>query len=81
MNEQSCKARVVSMGTELHEKRGVVLDSFLWDDGWDNHSSLWDFHAGFPHGFTPVSDVAKTYGAGIGVWMSPWGGCVQPILH
>ena len=61
MNEESCKDRVVSLGTELHDKRGVQLDSFLWDDGWDNHSSLWDFHRGFPRGFTPVSEVAAKY--------------------
>jgi hypothetical protein len=74
MSEESCKARVEAFGAELHDKRRVHVDSFLWDDGWDNHSSLWEFHSGFPKGFTPVSDAASRFGAGIGVWMSPWGG-------
>jgi hypothetical protein len=58
----------------LKEKRGVTLDSFLFDDGWDNHHSLWKFNSGFPEGFTPVKQAAEKYGAEPGVWMSPWGG-------
>ncbi|MGA2964144.1 MAG: enterotoxin, partial [Candidatus Korobacteraceae bacterium] len=46
--------RISAFGRELTEKRGVKLDSFLFDDGWDNHSSLWKFNAGFPDGFTPL---------------------------
>ena len=30
-----------AFGEELNRKRGVVLDSFLFDDGWDNHGDLW----------------------------------------
>ena len=41
--------------TELHQKRGVKLDSFLFDDGWDDHASLWGFNSGFPNGFTPLT--------------------------
>jgi hypothetical protein len=33
--------RVNLFGHELTQKRGVKLDSFLFDDGWDNHKSLW----------------------------------------
>ena len=39
--------RINAFGRELHEKRGVKLDSFLFDDGWDKHDSLWKFNAGF----------------------------------
>jgi hypothetical protein len=70
--------RMNTFGRELHEKRGVTLDSALFDDGWDNHSSLWKFNQGFPDGFTPVRDAAKRYGFPIGVWMSPWGGYSKP---
>ena len=45
---------------ELTEKRGVKLDSFLFDDGWDKHESLWKFNSGFPDGFTPVKDAAES---------------------
>jgi hypothetical protein len=66
--------RVNTFGRELAQKRGVKLDSFLFDDGWDNHKSLWKFNDGFPNGFTPVKDAAEKFGADPGVWMSPWGG-------
>jgi hypothetical protein len=72
--------RVNTFGRELAQKRGVKLDSFLFDDGWDNHKSLWKFNDGFPDGFTPVRRAAEKYGADPGVWMSPWGGYSQPKL-
>lgn len=70
--------RINTFGRELHEKRGVTLDSFLFDDGWDNHSSLWKFNNGFPNGFKPVEEAAAKYGAAPGVWLSPWGGYDKP---
>jgi hypothetical protein len=70
--------RVNAFGLELTQKRGVKLDSFLFDDGWDNHKSLWKFNDGFPNGFTSVKQAAEKYGAGPGVWMSPWGGYATP---
>ena len=70
--------RVNAFGNELQQKRGVTLDSFLFDDGWDDHKSLWKFNSGFPRGFAPVKDAAKKYGAAPGVWMSPWGGYSKP---
>lgn len=70
--------RVNAFGTQLHEKRGVALDSFLFDDGWDNHASLWSFNGGFPDGFAKVREAAQKYGAEPGVWLSPWGGYDGP---
>jgi hypothetical protein len=63
-----------SFGSELVEKRGVRLDSFLFDDGWDDPHTLWSFGAGFPQGFAPLMAAAEKYGAEPGVWLSPWGG-------
>jgi len=63
-----------AFGLQLTTKRGVKLDSFLFDDGWDNHKSLWNFNSGFPDGFTLARRTAAQFNAGIGVWMSPWGG-------
>jgi hypothetical protein len=63
---------------ELHAKRGVTLDSFLFDDGWDNHKSLWNFNSGFPNGFTPVKAAAAKCNAAPGIWLSPWGGYDGP---
>jgi hypothetical protein len=70
--------RINAFGTELRKKRGVSLDSFLFDDGWDNHKSLWQFNAGFPNGFREVKQAAAAYATSPGVWMSPWGGYSKP---
>ena len=70
--------RIDAFGEELTRKRGVKLDSFLFDDGWDKHDSLWQFNSGFPDGFTPLKEAAEQYRAAPGVWMSPWGGYSKP---
>jgi hypothetical protein len=66
--------RVHAIGEELVRKRGVTMDSFLLDDGWDNTHSLWEFNPGFADGLTNIRKAAESYGFGIGVWLSPWGG-------
>ena len=70
--------RINTVGTELHVKRGVKLDSFLFDDGWDDRSGSWHFSKDFPHGFVPLREAAAQYGAAPGVWLSPWGGYGPP---
>jgi hypothetical protein len=77
-DEKLALDRVRAFGTELKEKRGVTMDSFLFDDGWDDHASLWSFNSGFPNGFVPIADATKKYGFAPGVWMSPWGGYSKP---
>ena len=66
--------RIHSFATQLVSQRGVRLDSFLMDDGWDDPNSLWGFDRGLPQGFTKAAQAAGKYHAGIGVWLSPWGG-------
>jgi len=61
-------------GKELIEKRKVVMDSFVPDDGWDNPASLWRFHEGFPNGFAGLQQRTQQYHSAIGAWLSPWGG-------
>ena len=77
-DEAAALAVIEAYGTELVRNRGVRLDSFLFDDGWDDPRTLWRFHAGFPRGFTPLREAAARYGAAPGVWMSPWGGYGDP---
>jgi hypothetical protein len=69
-----CVHAINRIGTELVLRRGVKLNSFLFDDGWDNNKTLWEFNSGFPDGFTPLDQAAAKYHAGVGVWLSPWGG-------
>lgn len=66
--------RMRAFGEELVRKRGVVMDSFLMDDGWDDTNSMWQFNSGLPDGFTSLRSIAQQYGIGLGVWLSPWGG-------
>lgn len=62
-----------AFGQELYKKRGVTLDSFLLDDGWDDHK-FWGFNSGFPHGFEAIKQATAKYDSKPGVWLSPWGG-------
>jgi len=73
-DEAAALDRVHAYGEELVRKRDVVLDSFLFDDGWDDTATLWRFNPGLPNGFDPVQAQAQKYGFNIGVWLSPWGG-------
>lgn len=64
-------------GKELVRKRNVTMDSFALDDGWDDTTSLWRFHEGFPNGFTPLQKVVEKYDSALGAWLSPFGGYGQ----
>ncbi|HED66365.1 MAG TPA: hypothetical protein ENJ09_12525 [Planctomycetes bacterium] len=77
-DESQALGVVRAFGEELVKKRGVRFDSFLFDDGWDDHGSVWGFHRGFPNGFGALGELARSYGAGPGVWLSPWGGYGKP---
>ena len=70
--------RINTFGEELSMKRGVKLDSFLFDDGWDDRSGSWNFSKDFPRGFVPLREAAAKYGAAPGMWLSPWGGYSKP---
>ena len=77
MDEAQCLDVMKQFGRELYEKRGVALDSFVFDDGWDDPKTLWKFHDGFPRGFKPHEAAAEKQDSAIGVWLSPWGGYGQ----
>ena len=77
-NEADALAVIDAFGTELVRRRGVVMNSFLFDDGWDEPKTLWGFHSGFPNGFAPLREASTRYGAAPGVWLSPWGGYGKP---
>ncbi len=69
--------RINAFGRELHEKRGVTLDSFMFDDGWDDLHGMWTIRKDFKNGFLPLKEAAAKYGTAPGVWLSPWGGYAQ----
>lgn len=74
MSEAQTLAVVAAWNQQLYTARGVRLDGFVWDDGWDDFNSLWGFHVGFPRGFSETNRRAANQQAGIGAWLSPWGG-------
>jgi len=76
-DEISALDRVHAFGEELVRKRRVTMNSFLFDDGWDDTHSIWQFNSRFPDKFTTIRAAAATYGFNIGVWLSPWGGYGQ----
>lgn len=69
--------RINAFGRELHDKRGVTLDSFMFDDGWDDLHGMWTIRKDFKDGFLPLKEAAAMYGTAPGVWLSPWGGYAQ----
>jgi hypothetical protein len=78
-NEAGALGVINAFGQELVVQRGVKMDSFMFDDGWDNDATLWQFdRTNFPHGFAPIRDAAAKYGAAPGLWLSPWGGYGDP---
>jgi hypothetical protein len=76
-DEAGAMDRVNEFGRHLVVERHVKLDSFLFDDGWDDPKTLWGFNSGFPDGFKKTGETAAKYNAGIGVWLSPWGGYAE----
>lgn len=73
--EAEALASMRAFREELWEKRGVFINSYLWDDGWDEWNSFWGFNSNFPKGFSNLSaEAKKVKGASIGCWLSPFGG-------
>ncbi len=73
-NEAESLDAINLFGAELVQKRGVKMQSFLFDDGWDDDRTLWNFHSGFPNGFTALRAATAKLNASVGVWLSPFGG-------
>lgn len=59
---------------EMIQKRKTPIDCFVIDDGWDDFNSLWDFHAGFPNGFSRIDKMLRGMKSGLGTWLGPVGG-------
>ena len=74
LNETNCLDVIRSFGERFIKPYGVVMDGLVFDDGWDDPKTLWQFNAGFPHEFTPLAEACRKYQAGLGVWLSPFGG-------
>ncbi|WP_145511109.1 alpha-amylase family protein [Yersinia kristensenii] len=76
--EQEVLERMDTYANELIKKRGVKLDGFLLDDGWDDRTGKWLFGPAFSEGFSAVKEKADSLHTSVGLWLSPWGGYNKP---
>lgn len=58
---------------KLFDPYGIGINSYVWDDGWDDYKE-WGFHGGFPNGFKEPAAVARQMCSGMGAWLGPRGG-------
>lgn len=73
--------RIDAIEEQLHTQRGVAVDSYVIDDGYDDYSAatggFWKYDGTkFPNGFTPVAARLADAGSHLGIWISPGGGYV-----
>ena len=73
MTEEGCLPILREWKKQLFDEYGVAPYAFVWDDGWDTYGE-WQFHAGFPQGFTNMDNIGRSMGAGQGAWLGPVGG-------
>jgi hypothetical protein len=78
LNETNCLEAIRLFGERFIQPYGVVMDAMVFDDGWDNPQTLWQFHRGFPNAFKPLADLCERYHTRLGVWLSPFGGYGEP---
>ena len=70
--------RMDAWNKKFIEPYNIELNSFVFDDGWDDLNHVWHFDpVKFPTGFAPEAELCKKYNSGIGVWMSPFGGYLE----
>jgi len=78
-DEAEALGRIEALTRELAVKRGVPVESFMFDDPWDNVSGtatdVWQFDPKRnPNEWKVMKEVAGKHGSSLGVWMSPQGG-------
>jgi hypothetical protein len=75
LDERNCLKAVDLFRKKLFEERGLKLDAFVLDDGWDELRSDWVLGAKqFPRGLSPITEALKSMGTKLGLWLGPIGG-------
>ncbi|MBC7186419.1 MAG: alpha-galactosidase [Calditrichaeota bacterium] len=75
MNEANVLRIIKDFQREMWQKRGIRLDAFVLDDGWDVYKSDWVLRPQeFPRGLRPLSQALDTMGTQLGIWLGPIGG-------
>jgi type 1 glutamine amidotransferase len=83
VNEKDMLAVIAAFSREMTENRGVSLDSYVLDDGWDDPKlGFWAVSNNkFPAGFTTLSDMLEKKHSRLGIWISPLGGYAERKLR
>ncbi|MCR4438760.1 MAG: alpha-galactosidase [candidate division KSB1 bacterium] len=75
MNEANVLRIIRDFQREMWQKRGIRLDAFVLDDGWDVYKSDWVVRPQeFPQGLKPISQALDSLGTDLGIWLGPIGG-------
>lgn len=76
VNAKDLMASIDDFHREMTVKRGVKIDSYVIDDGWDDATNtFWGVDPKkFPDGLAPVAAQLKRYDSHLGIWLSPLGG-------
>jgi hypothetical protein len=75
MNEANLMRIINDFKREMVEKRGLKLDAFVLDDGWDIYKSDWVLRKKeFPNGLDPIRKALNDMGTDLGIWFGPIGG-------
>jgi hypothetical protein len=75
MNGANLLRIIADFKREMFEKRGLKLDAFVLDDGWDIYKSDWVLRGNeFPDGLKPIVEALETMGTDLGMWFGPIGG-------
>ncbi|OGG03055.1 MAG: hypothetical protein A3F83_07040 [Candidatus Glassbacteria bacterium RIFCSPLOWO2_12_FULL_58_11] len=74
LNQENSLARIRSFKENLVDK-GIALNSFVLDEGWDKYTPFWEVNRKiFPGGLAPLSHELKNIGSALGLWLGPIGG-------
>lgn len=76
INEKDMLSRIGSFTEEMTLKRGVAMQSYVLDDGWDDfNAGFWAIHkTKFPNGFDKLAEELARVHSHLGIWISPLAG-------
>jgi len=75
MTEENVLRAIASFKERLVEERGLKLDAFVLDDGWDIYRSHWALNQDqFPRGLSPLVKALEAMDCQLGIWLGPIGG-------
>lgn len=75
LTEENILRTIASFKKRMFQERGLSLDAFVLDDGWDIYRSDWLLRSEqFPAGLAPLAEALKSIGTHLGMWLGPIGG-------